>query len=79
MRQVRKTNAKSLVVRTCQRTAAQQVDVVVDDHQVARLEPGIDAAGGVRQDERLYAKGAQRTSGKRHRSQIVPLAEMRAA
>ena len=62
-----------------QRTAAQQVDMVVDHHQIARGEPGIDAAGRVRQDERLHAEHAEHPRGKRHRSQVVPLVEMGAA
>ena len=62
-----------------QRIAAHQVDVIVDHHQRARREAGVDAAGGVGQDQRLDAEQAEHARRERHRPQVVPFVEVRAA
>ena len=76
MRQVRKPNAKSLVVRTDQRTAAEQVDVVVDHHQVARGKGDIHAPCRIGKYDRLHAQHAEHPRPKCHRLEVVPFVEM---
>ena len=39
VRHIGKSDAKSIVVRTRQRVGAEQVDVIVDHHQVAWVKP----------------------------------------
>ena len=47
--------AEGLEVGTDQRVG-HQVDMVADDHQVARLEGGVQAAGGIRHEKELDAQ-----------------------
>ena len=44
----------------------EEVDVVGDDHDVANLEGGVHAAGGVGDEECLYAHFIHDTNGERH-------------
>ena len=73
---VRKPRRRS--VRRWARPAdcAQQVDVIVDDHQRALREAGVDAAGGIGQDHLLHAEPAHHARGKHDGRQIVPLVEV---
>ena len=48
-----------------QRVAAHQVDVIGDQHQRALGEAGVDAAGGVGQDQHLHAEQAEHARGER--------------
>ena len=73
-----KPEAEPLVVRADQRIAAEQIDVIVDHHQRALGERGVDAAGGVGQHERLHAEPAEHADRKGHGPQIVPFVEVRA-
>ena len=75
---VREAGAKRVLVRSDERIAAEQVDVVVHDHQRARLQRRIDAAGRVGQDEDLDAETADDARRERDRPQVVPLVEVRA-
>src|SRR5581483_5650570 len=42
-----------VVVRAAKRVVGHEVDVVVDDHEVARAERGVQASAGVREDDRV--------------------------
>src|SRR5574344_1667179 len=55
------------MVRADQRIVSGPVDVVADDDEVARTERGIDAAGGVGQQDRRASHAAQDLD--RHRSE----------
>src|SRR5579885_3648119 len=54
-RQVRKTRAEPVIVRTAQRIHALQIDLVLDRYEPALRELRLDAARRVRHDQRLYA------------------------
>lgn len=54
----------------------EQVDVVVDNHQVANLETWIHAAGGIAHEKRGYAKFIHHAYGKCHFLHRVSLVEM---
>ena len=68
-----------VVVRADERVVAEQVDVVGDQHQVARRPERIHPAAGVRHDERLRAERAQHAHRKGHLLQRVALVAVKAA
>ena len=55
-RHVREARAERSVIRAGQRALSRQVDMVLDEHEIAHLEAGIDAARGIRDDECAHAE-----------------------
>ena len=76
---VRKAHAETLVIRSDERIASQHVDVIVDDHQRALSEPGVDAAGGIREDDLLHAEPAHHPRRKDDGRHVMAFVEMRSA
>ena len=76
---VGKARAEPIVVGADQRIAAGQVDVIVDHHQRALREAGVDAAGGVGEDQRLDAEQPEHADREGHRPQVVPFVDVAAA
>jgi len=70
---VRESRSEAIVIRADERVAAEHVDVVVDDHQRALRERGVDAAGRVRQDEAADAEPRHHARGEHDRREVVPL------
>ena len=62
-----------------ERIGAQQVDVIVDHHQVAGSKTGVDTSGRIREDQDLDAEHPEHPRRKRDGAEIVPFIEMRAA
>jgi hypothetical protein len=69
----------SLVIRPAQRRVAHQVQVIADQHQIARLQALADAARRIGQHHRLTARRDQRSHRQHHRLQAVPFIGMDAA
>ena len=78
-RHIGKPRAKLVVVHADERVAIEQVDVVVDDHDVAAGEVRIQPAGGVRNDQELDAEGIHHANGKRRPLGRVAFVTMEAA
>ena len=68
--------AEAIVVRADERIAAEQVDVIVDDHQRALREAGVDAAGGVGQDDLLHAEPRPSRASAKTTCEVVALVEV---
>jgi len=67
LRHVGKARPDRLVVGADERILARQVEVILDQHQIARLKRRVDAAGGVRHHQRMHAERLHDAHGKRHR------------
>ncbi len=65
--------------RAAQRIGAHEIDVVGQNHEIARAEIFIDAARRVRQKQIGDAEGRQRARGKRDAFHFVAFVKMRAA
>ena len=65
LRHVREARPQRVVVRAHERVVAQQIDVVGDEHQVARVPQRVHAAAGVRDDEDARAESPQHAHGER--------------
>ena len=74
---VREARAELRVVRPAQRVGAHEVDVVVDHHEVARLERGVEAAARVGEDHSPHAPRTQDADRKRDRLHVVALVVMK--
>ncbi len=74
---VRKSRTEPLVIGAQKRVAPEQVDVVVDDHQRAARETGIDAPGGVREDDLAYAEPPHHACRKDDGRKIVSFVKVR--
>ena len=70
---------RRIVIRPDQRIVAEQVDVVGNQHQVARRPLRMHAAARVRHDERRRAQRAQHAHRERHLLQRVALVAVKAA
>ena len=74
---VREALAPVGVVRADERSDAGQVDVVAQDHEVAGAQRGVDAAGGVGEEQRLAAHAPEHLDRQHHRlpaRALVPVA-----
>jgi hypothetical protein len=76
---VRKAHAEALVIGSCQGVAPEHVDVIVDHHQRALSEPGVDAAGGIRQYDPLHTQATHHARSKNDSRQVVPFVEVNSA
>ncbi len=56
---VREARSQRLVIDSRQGVCARQIDVIGNEHQVARLEGNVDAAGGVRDDKEADPQAAE--------------------
>ena len=63
-------------VLAAQRVLGEEVDVVGDNHQLANLELGVHAAGGIADEERLDAQLIHHANGERHLLHRVALVEV---
>ena len=57
--------AEAIEVRAQERVVAGEVEMVADQHHVARLEVRVETASGVREDHRLDAERQHRAQEKR--------------
>jgi len=64
---------KSLVVEADERIAADEVDVVVDDHQRTLQEAGVHTTGRVGQDQGLHAEQAEHADREGDGAEVVAL------
>ena len=78
-RHIGKPRAEPVVVHADERIAIQQVDVVVDDHDVAGGEVRIQSAGGVGDDQQLDAERLHHADRKRGPLGRVAFVAMEAA
>ena len=76
---VGEARAEAVVVDADQRVVAQQVDVVVDQHDVAALVVRVHAAAGVADDEQLRAQGLHHAHGQRDLLERIALVHVEAA
>ena len=75
---VREPGTEAIVVGPDQRVAPHEIDVIVDDHQRALCERGVDAARGVGQNETLHAESSHHARGEHDGCEIVAFVEMHA-
>ena len=79
IRHVGKPRAESVVIWSDERIGSHQVDVVVNHHQGALCEEGIDAAGGVGENQGLDAQHAHGADREGDDPGVVPLIGVGAA
>ncbi len=72
-----KARAPGVGVGAAERVGALQVDVVLDQHQIAAREKRVHAAGGVRHDERLDAQRSHHADGPHDLACRIPLVEVK--
>ena len=78
-RHVRKAGAEAVVVRPDERAVAEQVDVVGNEHEVARPPQRVHPPAGVGHDEHLRPERAQDAHREGHPAKGVALVAMEAA
>ena len=78
-RRVKKARAKFVQILSAQRTGSVQLDLIGDQHEVARPVAEVHAAGGVRHDERPHTKLLQKPHRLRQLLEIIPLIAVEAA
>ena len=78
-RHIRKTGTEFRIVFAGQRTFTGHVDVVGDQHKIARMIAGVDAAGGIRHDKRLHAQCLHHINRIRHLVRRVALVAVQTA
>ena len=78
LRQVGEARAEPLVVGPLERVVAEQVQVVLDPHQVARLVLGVDAARGVGEEEQPRPQERQHPRAEGHVGGAPPLVAVHA-
>jgi deoxyribose-phosphate aldolase len=71
------SSTEAIVVDAHQRVVAHQVDVVVEHHDVAFAQVGIQPAAGVRHDQQLDAQGLHHAHGQRDLLQRIALVQMK--
>ena len=76
---IAEARAEARIVGAGERVGAHKIDVVVNDHQVAHLEAGVDAAGGIGHDQRCHAQLLHHPHGENDIGQCVAFVEMEAA
>lgn len=76
---IAEAGAERRVVGTDEGIGSHEVDMILNEHQVAHLEAGVDAAGGIGHDQRCHAQLLHHPHGENDIGQCVALVEMEAA
>ena len=77
-RHVGKANGRPRSTRADQRVAEHQIDVIPDQHQIARVPQAVHAARGVRDDQRRRAERVDDAHGERGQPDVVPFVHVEA-